>query len=715
MDTAIKASLERWRNHLKTWSAGESGRLFLWAPAAIGAGAALYLSLGAEPPPVAAPLIALLAGAFSVMTWRGRTLARAILLIAAGFALADLRTTLVAAPQLGRELNPRDVTGVLLAVDESPSMRRLIIEPESVSGLDPSVTPRRARLSWRGKEFDAQPGQRISLRASLTPPPAPSVPGGFDYGRQLYFQKIGALGYAVTAPTVLEGPKTLGDKARAAIENARLALTRRILAAAPGDDGALLVANITGKRGALSEQAEAKLRDSGLAHLIAISGLNMALATGIFFFTLRFLFALIPAIALRYPVKKWAAGAALLGGFAYLLISGGDWSAIRAFIMTSIFFIAILLDRRALSLRNVAVAALIILVFSPEAVIHPGFQMSFAAVTALIAAYEWHSKRLDPDRSFSPWARFRRYFAGVAATDMIASTATSPFALYHFNRAAVFGLPANIVSIPIMGFWVMPVAMVALLAMPFGLDAPFWKLAAGGVEVILHVGAFVAAVPGSTQTIPQWPPFALVALTLGGLWLCLQTARWRLAGLAALPIAGAAIAFTTTPDIFVGEKGDNAAIVIHENGRAALAMLHPRKDKFEATVWKEHSGLDPERSETRALSDIGRCDAAGCVVALKGRRVAFSDDPLDLAEDCARADIVIASFPAPKREATSCAARLIDRRAAWTGGALAITIGRDGSLGVAETNALRGARPWSIAQRPSRPQQEAPPIVAQAR
>lgn len=690
------------RARLHGWSAAESRRLILWAPVAVGAGAAFYLSLNAEPPALAAPLIFLICAAASAFLPRARLLARTILLIALGFSVADWRTAMVAAPQLARALTPRTVTGVLLSVDESPKLRRLIIALQSVDGLAADQLPKRARLSWRGKEFDALPGDRISLRAGLSPPPAPSVPGGFDYARQLYFQKIGALGYVVSMPAVLERPSTLTGRAGAAIESARLALTRRILAAAPGDGGALVAATITGKREAISEEAEAQLRDSGLAHLIAISGLNMALATGIIFGAVRLTLAFIPPIALRYPVKKWAACAALLGGLLYLLISGGDWSAERAFIMTSIFFIAILVDRRALSLRNVAIAALVILLISPEAVIHPGFQMSFAAVTALIAAYEWYAGQLDPDRSFSWPARLWRYFCGVTATDIVASTATGPFAIYHFNRAAIFGLPANIVSIPIMGFWVMPMAMIALLFLPFGLDAPLWRLAAAGVDAVMWIAAQASSWPGAVRTFAQWPPLALVVLTLGGLWLCLQSAPWRLAGLAALPIALLLAGAVRPADLFVSSDGTNAGLVLTDHsGRPALALFRPRKDKFEAGVWKEQIGADADSSPTLAIEDVGRCDRAGCVAALRDRQIAVTGDPLGLADDCARADLVVALFPVSRPQKEACATSLVDRRDAWNGGALAIWLGPDRPRVVA-VNDLRGKRPWTAERRTNR-------------
>lgn len=693
----LRAFLAVAAGKLGQWSAAEAGRLALWAPVAIGAGAGFYFGLKSEPPLWLGvlPLLSA-AGAWAVAPRKMRKWAAAGLFMGLGFLAADLRAAQVAAPMLARELTPREITGRLVSVEESAKTRRLIVEVASIARFDEAL-PERVRLTWRGKGFEVLPGETISLIAGLSPPPPPAAPGGFDFARQLYFQRIGAVGYAVSAPVKLEtGADTFSTRAATLVERARLALARRILDKAPGEGGAIVAAVVTGKREAVSERSEAALRDSGLAHLLAISGLHMGLATGLIFFAVRFGLALIEPIALRFPIKKWAAGAALLSGFLYLLLSGGGWSAQRAFIMSSIVFIAILADRRALSLRNVAVAATIVLLMTPEAVMHPGFQMSFAAVTALIAAYEWASGRADPDRGFSALARLRRYLVGIGVTDTIAATATSPYSLFHFHRVAVYGLAANVTSVPIMGLWVMPAAIAALALWPLGLDGPVWRLSAHGVDAILAIGGAVAARKGAVATAAFWPVSALVVLTFGGLWLCLQKAAWRLAGLAAIPLAALLIAAERPPDIFVSDEGDNAAIVARDaKGNPALALFNPRKDRFAAGVWKEYAGLDKARAETLALKDIGVCDAAGCVALVEGAAIAVSTDPLGLADDCARAGLVIALYPVSDASRKNCRARLIDRAAVWDNGAHAVWIGEGGEIRVRSAAQMRGKRPWA--------------------
>ncbi len=319
--------------------------------------------------------------------------------------------------------------------------------------------------------------------------------------------------------------------------------------------GAIVAAFVTGKRDAISKEADKALTDSGLAHLLAISGLHIGLATGLIFFAVRGVLALWEPVALKYPIKKWAAACALGAGFFYLLLSGGGWSARRAFIMAAVIFIAIIADRRALSPRNVAIAACLILLVTPEALLHPGFQMSFAAVTALIAAYEWAAGRADPDRSFSWPAKLKRYAIGIGVIDTIAAVATAPFALFHFNRVAIYSLPANMAAMPFMAFWIMPAAVLALFLTPLGLDAWAWRLSAAGVDTVLTVSTWVSSKPGAVSLTSQWPLAALLILTFGGFWLCLLSARWRYAGLTAIPITAIIVASTSSPDIFVARSG----------------------------------------------------------------------------------------------------------------------------------------------------------------
>jgi competence protein ComEC len=672
----------------------ERARIGLWTPVALGAGAVFYFSLTIEPVSWAAPVLGagLLVAALFARPQLLRLAAAAGFLAAAGFALADLRTEMVRTPIIEEGLGPRLVVGRIVSIEESANGRRILVAVRAVVGV--AAPPVRARIAWRGAAFAAGPGDLVRFRAVLRPPPPPETPDGFDYPKLLYFERVGALGYALTPPLRLaEAAPPPNVRVGAAIERLRSAVTQRVLAVAPGQGGALVAASITGDRAAINAETEAALRDSGLAHLIAISGLNMALATGLVFFSLRAALALIPPLALRRPIKKWAAAAALAAGFVYLILSGGAWSAVRAFIMAAIVFLAILFDRRALTLRNVAVAAVIILVLTPEAATQPGFQMSFAAATALVAAYEWGEGRFRPDPHASPLRKLRRYALGLVATDVVASSATGPFSLFHFGRVALFGLPANIAAGPIMAFLLMPFAVLGMALMPLGLDAPAMRAAAIGGDAIIWVGEKVSNLSHGVATVAQGPAVALGLATLGGLWLCMMTRPWRWAG-AGLAAFGALLLATARPsDILVSADGARLGVMLRDAG--ALATYPAEPSRFLERVWKEQVGLDAERASTRALEDEARCILGLCALTLRGARLAIATTAAGADRVCDGAsssvDLVIVLSGARLPQDRACASQLLR---AGAGGAAAVRIGANGRIQIKTADDARGVRPW---------------------
>lgn len=687
------------RQSLARWAASDLARLSLWTPVAIGLGAGVYFGLKVEPDWRIGVLLLVASAIAAVFPTSLKRLFVICALVAAGFVAADFRTAYVAAPQLTHELGIVETTGRLISIEEGLSGRRYVLAITAIEGLASEQLPARARITWRGKTFDAAPGDLISVRAGLAPAPPPVAPGSFDFARQLYFQRIGAVGYAVSAPRVdAYAERSRAQRVAASIETMRFNLFKRITNSASGQGGAVIAAIVTGKRDAISEQSEAALRDAGLAHLLAISGLHMGLATGLVFFTVRFGLAAIEPLALRFPIKKWAAAAALASGFFYLVLSGGGWSARRAFIMAAIMFAAILVDRRALSLRNVAVAAVVILLTTPEALFHPGFQMSFAAVTALIAAYEWMSAHSNPDRSFSIMARTKRYAISLALTDLIAAIATAPYALFHFNRVAIYSLPANMAAMPLMGLWIVPAAILALVLSPLGLDAWAWRLAAFGMDTILNIATTVSSWRGAVSLTKQWPLIAMLTLTGGGMWLCLSRAPWRIAGLVAIPVAVLIVVRTGAPQLFIAPSGLNAALVAQSRDDETVFIAHSRRrDKFAIERWKEVLGL-PENVATLLMKDNFSCDSRSCVGTTGSGlplKVAFVSETGALAEDCQRADVVVVFYPVNARERSACQAEIIDRRSVWRFGAHTVRVTKDGRPIITTASEQRGQRPWT--------------------
>jgi competence protein ComEC len=684
--------------------AAESGRWALWIPVALGLGIAAYFALPVEPPAWTGLAGLALTGLAALAARRHPPLLAATLAAMAvclGLAAAQARTAAVDAPVLSREIRWAAVIGRVAEVERLAAGRRLVLDRVRIEELEPRRTPERIRVRIATDEPPLWPGQWVRLQATLGPPSAPAAPGAFDFQRHAFFQGIGAIGFAFGAAEPIEPPGDAAGAEPAAwriwLAGLRQDLTDRIQAALPGATGAIAAALTTGSRDAIPEPVLEAMRDSGLAHLLSISGLHFGLVAGILFVGTRALLALVPALALAYPIKKWAALAALLGSTAYLLISGGTVPTQRSFVMAGLVLLAVMVDRSAISMRLVAWAAAVILLLSPETLTGPSFQMSFAAVVCLIAAFEATRGYRARRRADAGWLRrLGHYAAALAATSLIATLATAPYAVYHFNRVADYGLVANMIAVPMTGFWVMPWAVIAFLLMPFGLER-FGLVPMGwGIDGIVTVAETVAAWPGAVMLIPAIPTVALGLITLGGLWLCLWQRPWRLYGLAGVA-AGviAAALLTRPPDLLV--SGDGRLIAVSDAG-GRLLLSSRRAARFEGEIWLRRAGqVDPLSWPRDGYGADGRlaCDSLGCLYRTAGRTVALVQEPAALAEDCPIADLVISTEPVHRRLCPT-PQRIIDRFDLWRDGAHAVWIGADGDLTVRSVRDLRGTRPWVL-------------------
>ena len=470
-------------------------------------------------------------------------------------------------------------------------------------------------------------------------------------------------------------------------------IAERIRASLGPEAGGVAAALMTGNRGAIPADVVSALRDAGLAHLLAISGLHVGLIAASLFAVVRGLLALWPAVALCFPIKKWAAAASLGGTFVYLLVTGATIPTQRAFLMTGLVLIAVMLDRVAISMTLVAWAAVVVLLLSPESLLGPSFQMSFAAVVALIATYEIVRVRFGEWRSR---ARFSRralvYLMGVGLTTLVAGLATAPYAAFHFNRFVDYGLAANLAAVPVMAIWIMPWSVAAYALMPLGLEAVALAPMGWGIDVVIAIARTVAGWPGSVTLLPSMPVASLVAITLGGLWLCLWRRRWRLAGLAGF-LAGAVVMLAASPpDVLIA--GDARLFAVRD-AAGDLVLSSPRARGMTAETWLRLDGRGrraslpgPDEADDARL----RCDSLGCVYRARGHVVAIARDVRALAEDCALAEVVVSLVPI--RGPCPSAHTVIDRFDLWREGAHAIWL-EDGAVRVSTVAEIRGVRPWA--------------------
>lgn len=678
--------------------AAQGERWTLWSPVAFGLGAAGYLALRAEPPlwPV---LIGAAVFAAAVLGPR-RRISRPALLIpllllafgAAGFAAGKLRTELVRAPVAPETEGVTRIDGWVVDV-ASPGAGggRLLIAPVRVEGLAPEDTPKRVRITV-GPDGMVGPGSAIRLTAILGPPPPPAAPGAYDFARDAWFDGIGGVGFALTEPTVVELPKAPWRlRARMAVNAVRWSLARRIVSRMGEHAGGLAAAMTTGHEAWISREQTEDMRASGLAHIISISGLHMAIVGGFAFAAARLGIAGWPWLALRINGKKAAAWFGLAAVLGYLVISGAPPPAERAAITAAVAFGAILADRRAISLHALAVAALIILATHPEAACEPGFQMSFAATTALVALAEaWRR----PVREISvPWPIRLTQNAGlwIAASigaSFIAGLATGPFAMQHFNRVASFGLAANLAVAPLSSFVIMPALALGAVLEPFGLGGPMLMLAGWGIDGMTAVAAYVAALPNSQLVIASAPAAALPVAFLGILVVCLWKGRLRWLG---LPLACAVMLWPRppAPDLWIASDGATAAM---REGDAAV-LLRPESRRFAADLWARRRGLvlpeDGAAPDARFACDRRQCLplAQAPIAGWWGKKPPSAEQ---LAALCERADVIVV-----RSAGGECPGRLVLDKADFERGGSAELYRTPTGWRIVWAQTLRGERPWS--------------------
>jgi competence protein ComEC len=628
----------------------EQRRLFPWVAVFFGIGIILFFQADGQPAlwaPVGA--FALFGAAAIAFRWNLAVFSALIAFTAlfAGFTAGVIRTRSVAAPALTRiVITP--VTGFIEAIDDREVGKRLLLRVTEMKDVAEAERPKRVRVSVRKGE-GLSPGQSIAGTARLLPPPQAAWPGGYDFARDAYFKGIGAVGSMVGQVRQVD-PSTKPDLSlwlAARVDEARNALTERIASAIGGAAGGVGAALVTGKRGLIPEPTNNILRGAGIYHIVSISGLHMVLAAGTFFWLVRALLALAPGLALLWPVKKIAAMAAIIGATVYCIFSGSDVATERSLIMTLVMFGAVLVDRPALSIRNLSIAALIVLAREPEALLGPSFQMSFSAVAAMMALVPLvHWKRIEK----APATLFERgllaigqAMLGLVTTTLVASIATAPFAAYHFQSLNPYGLIGNALALPLVSLVVMPSAVLGVLAYPFGLDRPVWQFMGVAVSQVLDASAWVGSFSGSTTFVPALDVVALVLLSIGLIVLTIPASslRW----LALLP-AGAGLAFVATPhryDIFIDRDGAGAAI----RGKGGQLAIVGRPPDFVAEQWL-HADGDARSADDGSLRQEARCDAGGCVVAAAGGRwIAFVQDFSAFEEDCRRATVIVTRLKAP--------------------------------------------------------------------
>ncbi|BBB12626.1 ComEC/Rec2 family competence protein [Sphingopyxis sp. FD7] len=665
---------------LETRLEAERERIGLWLPVALGAGIAAWLALPTRGHWIGS-LLLLAAGVLGglMIGWRrraGRAVAVGCGVMAAGMLLIWGRALWVAAPVLVQPV-VTEFSAIVERVEPRPARGqvRILARPSARADLPPRI-----RLTLRTEQAgDLAAGEAIGVRARLMPPPTASLPGGYDFARRAWFDGIGAVG------------TVLGDVARVpgradAEPPLRARLSAHIQGEVEGSAGGIAAALVTGDRGAIAEADEEAMRRSGLAHLLSISGLHVTAVVGFAMLLAMRLFALSQRLALAGLVLPLAAAAGALAGGGYTWLAGAEVPTLRSFIAALLVLVAFLMGREALTLRLVAAGALIVLLWRPEALAGPSFQLSFAAVAAIVALHESPAMQAFLARREESWPfRLGRGVIGLLITGLVVEVALTPIALFHFHKAGLYGALANVIAIPLTTFVVMPAEALALLFDSVGLGAPFWWVAEQALRLLIALAHAVSGAPGAVTTLPSFPPWGFGLALFGGLWILLWKTRWRRWGMIPLA-AGAAVLFAQPrPDLLVTGDGRHIAAALPDGG---YALLRDRAGDYVRDSMAEAAGIDAPLATLADLDHVecnrdfcrwvqGAGTARRIILASRGRdRV----EGTDMAAACAAADIVISDRWLPRE----CVGR-------W------LTIERDS---LAETGGLAlylGERPKAVA------------------
>lgn len=586
-------------------------RLPLLIPIAWGGGAAVYFALLSEPPvwPLGIGTLIAIAAAWRVRRqaiWFYLSLYALCALL--GFINAGVQTMRMHAPVLVKSVFWKQVSGHVdeIALDECAI--KVTLSRPSIDTVAAEQTPRKLRITFKkNPDPPLSVGDEIKIKATLFPLPKPVAPGAFDFGRYLYFQGLGAVGYTTQLPEVIQHAATATN----ALDQFRFDFANHIMARMQPPYGAVAAALTVGEQKTVPEEINEMLRDSGLYHILSISGLHMAIAAGLVFFTLRFLLALWPYAALHWPIKKIAASLALISSFLYLLAAGSPVPAIRSFIMVGVVFVAILCDRKGISMVSLAWAALLILIVQPDAIVSASFQLSFAATAAIIALYEHYGSALYHPHSGIIRHLLTVVFATVVVS-LVATLATAPFVITHFNRLQLWGMLANAAVSPLTAFVIMPAVVLSFLLFPFGLEQLAFFPLEWGIRIMLNIGTLVAGLPHASIYLPSFTTTGFVAAFLGLYIFLLLKTRARLTGILLIGLGFASMLLIKQPHILIADSGKLIAVADASN---RLVMLKGGNDSFTSEQWAKSRGQEATLLFKDAVWDektTASCDKEAC-------------------------------------------------------------------------------------------------------
>ena len=647
----------------------------------MGCGIGLYFTWPFEPALWLCAVIPLIVGALIVAFRHHVVLPILVVLLAfgVGHLAAKIATLMLSQPMLSQPIERAEVTGRVMSVNHLPDGFRLWLEDVQIEGTSQKDPPHKIRIKVKSDKNIPLPGEWIVMRATLYPLSRPAEPGGFDFRRYAFFQGYGATGYTLSQWHRAEGlPPNLMQSIALYFERVRVSINEKLFAEGKDKYTAVASALISGDQSTIDKGTMQAMRISGISHILSVSGLHITLVAGIVFYALRALMALIPWFALQFHIKKIAAFFALCAAMFYTFMCSAPIPAVRSLLMSSLILIAVMVDRRALSMRLVAFAALVSLLVSPVSLFDPSFQLSFGAVMMLIAAFEKHEMAWLRVFKSEGWiGKLRQFIFGSVASSIIATIATMPLILYYFQQVNWYGVITNLIAVPLSTFIIMPMALISALAMPF--DLQHWPMLGMnlGIKWMVDSAEFVSNWPGAATYHQAMPFYGLLMVTFGAVWLCIWQKRWRFLGVIPFILGTLSFLITPRPDVFVADDGITVAVRLADNHMVVRAKS---REDFTVQSWHQRNGhMQGDFSAMQNWFDIAeaggvediKCDAKSCILSRYGKRIGFPMLKDDVASLCDNADLIIA--PA---QSDACPPKIITPQQGEQGGAYVLFLNK---------------------------------------
>ena len=697
---------------LERWRAAERGRFGLWLPVFTGCGVLCYFALSHEPPPWLGIAVAVPSTCAAWLVRRCE-LARAMALAASAAAIGFAAAQFAAIRQLPQPALPTHatiVTGVVRAVEPLPEGRRIALETVRLD--DGPQLERWIRLRLRRDDVqEVATGDTVRVRALVRPPMPPAYPGAWDRQRDAWFSGQGGSGYALgplerIAESVPSAPLRL-------VQRLREIIASHIAAVVPGAAGAISTTLLTGITTGIPPPDHEAFRASGLAHLLAVAGLHIGIVMGWALAFARLALALSEHASLFWPTKKLAAMAALLAGAGYMVLTGMHVPIVRSFAMASLYTVAVLADRRAISLRGLAAAAMVLMLLEPQEVPGVSFQMSFAAVLALIAGYEALRPALRALHGNGSWRRrLGSHVTALALTSALAGTASAPFGAYHFGHIQLYFVVANMIAVPLAALWVMPAGLIGLMLLPLGLDWLAFVPMGWGAEAILYVARTTAAWPAATIDVPHMPPWGLAVTGFGIAWLGLWHSRPRLIGVPIIALGLLSPLLSRPADLLVSA---DARLIGVRIGDAVYLQAVSGASKPTREAWLQYWAAEASQTIPRAGQQVDGaidCHEDACLLRpVPGAKGALLARGATHPDGCDQVSVIVSAEPA-RGLCPRPWPGLVDRFTVWRYGATAIWLDRQHARIVTDRT-YRGERPW-VPPPPTPRSRAAPPPLPTA-